>query len=105
MTFSIENLNDLKEKIIRVESELAEIRLDLEQLADSLNQDTEIDWFDKTDRVDLENWKEWFDKWFQQIGIIDEPISAEELQEMARQEGIKPEDNLLSSGIVSMREE
>jgi hypothetical protein len=105
MAFSIENLNDLKEKIIRVEGELAEIRLGLEQLADSLNQDTEIDWLDKTDRVDLENWKEWFDKWFQQIGITGEPISAEELQEMGRQEGIKPEDNLLSSGIVSMMEE
>jgi len=105
MTFSIESLNDLKEKIIRVESELAEIRLGLEQLTDSLNQDTEINWFDKTDRVDLKNWKEWFDEWFQQIGITNEPISAEELQEMARQEGIKPEDNLLSSGIVSMREE
>ena len=105
MAFSIESLKDLTEKIIRVESELAEIRLGLEQLTDSLNQDKEIDWFNKTDRVDLKNWKECFDEWFQQIGITNEPISAEELQEMARQEGIKPEDNLLSSGIVSMREE
>jgi hypothetical protein len=105
MAFSIENLNDLKDKIIRVESELAEIRLGLEQLTDSLNCNTEFDWLDKIDRVDMTKWREWFDEWFKQIGITDEPISAKELQKMALQEGIRPEDNLLSSGIISMREE
>ena len=105
MAFSIENLNDLKDKIIRVEIELAEIRLGLEQLTDSLNRNTEFDWLDKIDRVDMTKWKEWFDEWFRQIGITDEPISAKELQEMALQEGIRPEDNLLSSSVISMREE
>jgi hypothetical protein len=55
--------------------------------------------------VDMTKWREWFDEWFKQIGITDEPISAKELQKMALQEGIRPEDNLLSSGIISMREE
>jgi hypothetical protein len=105
MAFSIGNLNELREKIIKVESELAEIRLGLEQLADSLNQDKESDWLDKIDRVDMKSWKEWLDKWIKQIGITDEPISAKELQELALQEGIRPEDNLFSSGIINMREE
>ncbi len=41
----------------------------------------------------------------EQMGIRGEPIGAEKLQEMMLAEGIKPEDNLFSRGIIEMREE
>ena len=41
----------------------------------------------------------------EQMGIRGEPIGAEKLQAMMLAEGIKPEDNILSRGIIEMREE
>jgi hypothetical protein len=41
----------------------------------------------------------------EQMGIHGEPIGAEKLQEMMLAEGIKPEENILSRGIIEMREE
>jgi hypothetical protein len=41
----------------------------------------------------------------QQMGIRGEPIGAEKLQERMLASGIKPEDNILSRGIIEMREE
>jgi hypothetical protein len=40
-----------------------------------------------------------------EMGIHGEPIGAEKVQEMMRAEGIKPEDNIISRGIIEMREE
>jgi hypothetical protein len=41
----------------------------------------------------------------EQMGIHGKPIGAEKLQEMMRAHGVKPEDNILSRGIIEMREE
>jgi hypothetical protein len=41
----------------------------------------------------------------EQLGIQGEPIGAEKLQAMMLAEGIKPEENILSRGIIEMREE
>jgi hypothetical protein len=41
----------------------------------------------------------------EQMGIHGEPIGAEKLQERMLASGIKPEDNILSRGIIEMREE
>jgi hypothetical protein len=41
----------------------------------------------------------------EQMGICGEPIGAEKLQERMLASGIKPEDNILSRGIIDMREE
>jgi hypothetical protein len=41
----------------------------------------------------------------EQMGIRGEPIGAEKLQERMLASGIKPEDNILSRGIIEMREE
>lgn len=41
----------------------------------------------------------------EEVGISDEPISAEELQKMFAECGIRPEDNEFSRGIIEMREE
>ena len=42
---------------------------------------------------------------FEEMGIRGEPIGAEELQERMVAHGVKPEDNILSQGIIEMREE
>ena len=41
----------------------------------------------------------------EQMGIHGEPIGAEKLQARMLASGIKPEDNILSRGIIEMREE
>jgi hypothetical protein len=41
----------------------------------------------------------------EELGIHGEPIGPEKLQEMMLAHGIKPEDNILSRGIIEMREE
>jgi hypothetical protein len=41
----------------------------------------------------------------EQMGIRGKPIGAEKLQEMMLAHGVKPEDNILSRGIIEMREE
>jgi len=44
-------------------------------------------------------------KMLQDLGIPEvEPVGAEKLQEMMLAEGIRPEDNILSSEIIKMRE-
>jgi hypothetical protein len=41
----------------------------------------------------------------EELGIHGEPIGAEKLRERMLASGIKPEDNILSRGIIEMREE
>lgn len=41
---------------------------------------------------------------FEQMGILEEPIGAEKLQEMMAARGVKPEDNILSRDLIAMRE-
>ena len=41
----------------------------------------------------------------EQMGIRGEPIGAKKLQERMLASGINPEDNMLSRGIIEMREE
>jgi hypothetical protein len=42
---------------------------------------------------------------FEQMGIRGEPVGAEKVQEMIAAEGIDPNDNEFSRGIIEMREE
>lgn len=56
--------------------------------------------------VDKEPLREIFREMMKDMGIENlEPIGAEALQEQMRQQGIKAEDNILSRGIIEMREE
>ncbi len=41
----------------------------------------------------------------ERLGIHNKPIGAKKLQEMMLASGIKPEDNILSRGIIEAREE
>lgn len=98
-------LEALKEKVAWIEQELAEVHRSLEQLGATPQFQTKeygptgIQWANRT------GWKDWFDEWFQQIGITAQPMGAERLQTLMLQEGVRPEDNLLSRGIIAMREE
>lgn len=44
-------------------------------------------------------------KVFEEMGIHGEPIGAARVREMMIADGIKPEDNIASRGIIEMREE
>jgi hypothetical protein len=46
-----------------------------------------------------------WDKFLKQLGIRRKPIGAKKLREMAIKEGLDPEDNQFSRGIIEMREE
>jgi hypothetical protein len=49
----------------------------------------------------IAGWK----KFMKQLGIKGKPIGAKKLQEMALKEGLDPNDNQFSRGIIEMREE
>ena len=62
----------------------------------------ELERVSKKEEADfVAGWK----KFMKQLGIKGKPIGAEKLQEMAIREGIKPENNEFSRGIIEMREE
>jgi hypothetical protein len=46
-----------------------------------------------------------WDNFLKQLGIRCKPISPKKLREMAIREGLDPEDNQFSRGIIEMREE
>jgi hypothetical protein len=56
-------------------------------------------------RQDLPRMQQHWQEVFRAMGVTGEPISAEQVQELWKQAGIKPEDCLLSKGIREMREE
>jgi hypothetical protein len=46
-----------------------------------------------------------FKKFLKQLGIKGKPIGAKKLREMGLKEGLNPNDNQFSRGIIEMREE
>jgi hypothetical protein len=54
---------------------------------------------------DQDTLREIVDRAFRGMGITGAPIPAEELQRMMLSEGVRPEDNILSRGLIDMREE
>jgi hypothetical protein len=100
-----ETLESLQVKIAHIEQELAEVRQSLEQLLPASQPPVKEHRLAGIEWVDRRGWKVWFDEWFQQTGVTVQPIGAEKLQALMRQEGIRPADNLLSRGIIDMREE
>lgn len=58
-------------------------------------------------RAENERLRPYIEKVFEEMGIgaDEEPLSAEEIQELIAAEGVKPEDNLFSRMLIEMREE
>ena len=104
MTTTIEKLLIKTE---RIEQELAEVRQELEKLRPTKSLTSEERTAARLERVRLKNEKltPLIDKAFEKMGITGEPIGAEKLQEMLAAEGVKPEENSFSQGIIKMREE
>ena len=105
MAVTYESLKELRKKIDQMENELLEMRQSVDQMIAVHEHKPDEDWRSKIKWADTEALREWFEEWLKQLGINNVPIGAEKLQEMALEEGIRPEDNLLSSEIIRMREE
>ena len=103
----------LKEKLARVQQELAEVSAALDELAASPGTTTEapvpldkvllkgMHYSDPATLLPL------IDEAYRKMGIeITQPApTAEEVQELMLREGVRPEDNILSRGIIEAREE
>lgn len=98
-------IETLKEKIAHIRQELDEVDAVLDEIAAAQpaakpNPLAGIKFADK------EPLRKAFAELVKQMGIENmKPIGAEALQEMMLKEGVKPEDNILSRGIIEMREE
>jgi hypothetical protein len=104
MTTTIEKLLIKTE---RIEQDLAEVRQALEELCPTKSLTPEERAAARLERVRSKNEKltSLIDKAFKKMGIKGESIGAEKVQEMLAAEGVKPEENSFSRGIIKMREE
>lgn len=104
MTTTVEKLLVRTE---RIELELAEVKQALEKLRPTESLTSEERAAARLERVRSKNEKLTLliDKAFEKMGITGEPIGAEKLQEMLAAEGVGPEENSFSRGIIKMREE
>jgi hypothetical protein len=99
-----------------VASKIGERRAALEQLpetedslgdrvADPKSTEVAIDRFRIVHFVDKEKLRPIVDNAFAAMGVCGEPLGAETVQEMMAAGGVRPEDNILSRGIIDMHEE
>lgn len=105
MGTSSEALEELRKKIDQMEDSLIEMRKSLDQMIAVNENKPNNDWRSKFQWADKEELKKWFEEWRERNGVTNKPIGVEKLQEMLLKEGIKPEDNSFSKGIIEMREE
>lgn len=104
MVVTIEQLHAM---LGRIEQELAEARSAMAELSRTQNKETESWWQLRMRQVHERN-RQLQPAMNQvcEIMRIDAPsVSAEEVQQMMLTEGVVPESNLGSSGILEMREE
>jgi hypothetical protein len=102
-------LEEVRQRLINIQAQLAEVTetiAELEAQPQAAGTPPVRSWPASIPLVDKAPLREAFDALMRQMGIENtDPIPAEELQERMRQRGIKPEDRILSSGIIEMREE
>lgn len=104
-------------RLDEVASKLGELRAVLEQLpdaekegpadlmADQRSKEITVDRLRVVRFVDKEKLRPIVDKAFAEMGVRGEAIGAEKVQEMMAACGVRLEDNILSRGIIEMREE
>jgi 3-methyladenine DNA glycosylase/8-oxoguanine DNA glycosylase len=98
------SLEELEKRLAALEQEVARLRDKREPPRD----ETPVECGARMIREAEANQAAWVEAWKQLLerqGIRGEPIGAEKVQEMMAACGVKPEDNLLSRGIIEMREE
>jgi hypothetical protein len=59
----------------------------------------------RVSREEEADWVAGWDRFMKQLGIRNKPIGVKKLREMAIKEGLDPNDNQFSRGIIEMREE
>lgn len=102
-------LEDVRRRLIDIQAQLAEVT---EAVAELEAQPRDVDrlpargWPATIPLVDKAPLREAFESLMRQMGIEDmSPVPAEEVQEQMLKHGVRPEDRLLSRGIIEMREE
>lgn len=104
MAITIEHLHEM---LGRIERELAEARSAMAELSQTQNNDAAAWWQSRLRQVQERNRQ--LQPFLYQVGenLAHEAttVSAEDLQQMMLAEGVAPQANLGSSGIVEMREE
>jgi hypothetical protein len=88
-------MEELDKRVAALERELSNLRQMLEVWTEPMLE---------TEEQQVEALAVW-ERVKEQMGIRGEPIGAENLQAMMLAEGIKPEENILSRGIIEAREE
>jgi hypothetical protein len=104
-------------RLDEVAGKLEELRAALEQLPDPAvghfpdspviqnSEERKTSWLQAVRLVDKQALQPLVDQTFAEMGIRGEPIGAEKVQEMIAACGVRLEDNILSRGIIEMREE
>lgn len=100
-------LDTIAERLGQIEREVKEVRFQLLEFAAS-EPDTPEErgrqLLQQAAQAKSEQQKA-FARVFARMGIDAKPIGAEKVQELLAAEGVRPEDNFLSRGIIEMREE
>lgn len=100
-------IEQLHETLKRIERELGEARLAMEELSHAQKQDAETWWQIRLQQVRERNrqLQPVLNQVCETLNSNTLPVTAEEVQQMMLAEGVSPEANLGSSGILEMREE
>jgi len=95
----------LKSRIAHIRQELEDVSTALDSLAEAPAPRTAMP--PGTSAIDRSALLAVLDAAYTEMGVdLSEPaITAEELQALMLEEGVRPEDNILSSGIIAAREE
>jgi hypothetical protein len=100
-------LEELHEKLGRLEREILETRQALNRLSQMHGTNPE-EWF-RARLTQIRDHNQQLLPLMKEVAgsfaTPDQPITAEQVQELMGAEGIQPQDNLGSAGIVQMREE
>jgi hypothetical protein len=107
MATTVEELKQRMEQLEREVTSLREIVNELQPAVDGLPPIRTREWLPGIRVIDGESARAHIDRAFEKMGIdVTQPaLSAEEIQQLMLQEGVRPEDCILSRGIIEAREE
>jgi hypothetical protein len=98
-------LEELEKRVTALEQAVADWRGQNPAPPENETKEERIKRFLRSRSCDQAGLSAAWEKWFADMGITAKPIGAEKLQEMLLAEGLDPNDNSFSRGIIEMREE
>jgi 7-keto-8-aminopelargonate synthetase-like enzyme len=96
-------IETMAERLKKLEGEVQQLHAQLKQLL--AEQPPMASPASRIRFIDKEKLRSLTAETFQKMGIDNQPIGAENVQQMIADCGVKPEDNLFSRGVIEMREE